>query len=101
MLAIRLVARVNWTWVLPSCFERRDLVSGAFGWGVARLPLCANNRPRKNCWFLSGGIAMKCLWGALLASLAASTLAQANGVSAGPGRIAGRRLGLWYDKFAH
>jgi len=37
---------------------------------------------------------MKCLWGALLASLAASTLAHANGVSAGPGPVGAQRMWL-------
>jgi hypothetical protein len=41
-----------------------------------------------------GEIDMKWLWGALLASIAASTVAQANGVSGGPGPIAAQKMWL-------
>jgi hypothetical protein len=76
--------------------------SGAFGWSVARLRLCVNWRRRKNFGSFLGEVVMKGFWGrhtglalgALIGSVVASTLAQADGVAAGPGPISAQKMWL-------
>ena len=83
-------------------FQALQTGSGAFGWSVARLPLCVNWRRRKNFGSFLGEVVMKGFWGrrtglalgALIGSVVASTLAQADGVAAGPGPISAQKMWL-------